>query len=124
MEAETEIKEVLLRLLHGIRQGDVELYEELVDPELTCFEPESQGHGVKGLPFHFFFMEHTSDPGPYHLELVDPTIRVFGDTAYAAYTLLIQRKKEEGFDISRVNETRIFHRIDGSWKMVHFHRSS
>jgi calcium/calmodulin-dependent protein kinase (CaM kinase) II len=123
MDEETELQEVLLRLLHGIREGDIEIYKELVDPELTCFEPESQGHGVRGLSFHFFFMEHTTNSSSYHLELVDPTIKVYGATGYAAYTLLIQKNGDQGVEISSVNETRIFRRIDGTWKMVHFHRS-
>ena len=62
-------------------------------------------------------------PRRFHLELVDLAIRVFGDAAYAAYTLLVSRDGEDALSISSMDETRVFAKEDGAWKMVHFHRS-
>ena len=118
-----ELHDVLLRLLHGIRSGKKEIYQELVSDDLTCFEPETKGAAVQGLDFHFFFIENFNATQPYHLELVNPTIRVYGDVGYTAYTLILLRKKNGEAAITKVNETRIFKKFDGNWKMVHFHRS-
>ena len=123
MDSETEIKEMLKKMLHGIRDGELELYKEQVSETLTCFEPETQGHNVDGLDFHLFFMYTSKQTNPYHLEIVDPRIRIYGDTAYAAYTLIQNVQTSDGYKITRVNETRIFHKEDDNWKMVHFHRS-
>ncbi len=111
-----------MRLLHGIRDGDIEIYKELVSDKLTCFEPETQGHNVKGLDFHLFFMQNSKVSHPYHIELVDPVINVYGDTAYAAYTLIQNTYDQGEYTIKSVNETRIFNKQDGKWKLVHFHR--
>ncbi|MCY3414233.1 MAG: nuclear transport factor 2 family protein [Candidatus Heimdallarchaeota archaeon] len=123
MNQESEILDILKRMLYGIRDGGEEVYKELVSESLTCFEPETQGHNVDGLDFHLFFMRTSKQQHPYHLELVDPRIRVYGDTAYTAYTLLQNTYTPDGYKIKKVNETRIFHKEDGKWKMVHFHRS-
>lgn len=117
-----EIHRLLLRLLHAIREGDVDTYEEICDENLSCFEPETKGHNINGLAFHNIFMSNSKIEQPYHIELVNPVIKVFGDTAYAAYTLIQQVYKDNSFTITSVNETRIFHRI-GNWKLIHFHRS-
>lgn len=119
-----EVKEILLRLLHGIQTRDNDTYKELVSETLTCFEPESHGLPVDGLKFHLFFGEHIAPAKNYNLELVRPIIRVYGNTAYASYTLLKQVKKDDEVIISSVNETRIFHKESDIWKMVHFHRSA
>lgn len=123
MKPEEELKQILMKLLHGIRTGDVDTYKELVSKSLSCFEPETQGHNVDGLAFHLFFMEHSKIKDPYHLEIVNPIIRVYGDTGYTAYTLIQNKLKDGNYVITQVNETRIFNKENGKWKMVHFHRS-
>jgi len=54
---------------------------------------------------------------------LDPTIRVLGDTAYAAYNMVLQRFGEGEFKLGKVSETRIFKRIEDRWVMIHFHRN-
>ncbi|MHA2104182.1 MAG: nuclear transport factor 2 family protein [Candidatus Hodarchaeales archaeon] len=121
---ESHIYDILMKLLHSIQKRDNQLYKTLVSEKLTCFEPESHGNLVKGLDFHLFFGNTIPPPENYHLEIVNPVIRVYGETAYASYTLLIQIKQGDDVKINSVNETRIFHKESDSWRMVHFHRSN
>ena len=122
-EQQEELLETLKVLLHAIKDGDSEKYKELADENLTCFEPETQGHSVEGLPFHFFFMDNNTYHKPYHLEIVRPIIKIYDETAFAAYTLLFTKLIDGEPVVSQVNETRIFRRDEEGWKMVHFHRS-
>ena len=123
MSEERKLLDTLYLLLHAMRAGDEEFYRKHVSEDLSCFEPESQGYLVDGLPFHEFFITNFKVTGPYHLELIRPTVRVFGDTGYTAYTLIVLQKPDGNPVISRVNETRVWHKEDGLWRMVHFHRS-
>lgn len=54
-----EIYRLTENLLESIRIGDYETYCKLVSSELTCFEPETKGHLVKGLDFHKFYFENS-----------------------------------------------------------------
>lgn len=117
------LHQTLTKLLHAIRAGDIGFYKRHVSTELTCFEPESDGHIVDGLPFHEFFMTNFAMEGPYHLEIVRPTIQVYGSVGYTAYSLVILSKDEGKPKITSVNETRIWEYQDDRWVMVHFHRS-
>ncbi len=110
-------------LLSSIQRADVPSYRRLVSDTLTCFEPETQGNRVDGVEFHIFQTEGQEIPGRFHLELVDPVIRVYGDAAYASYTLLVSRDDAGTVTNTAMNETRVFAREHGDWKMVHFHRS-
>lgn len=122
-EKEQEIYDLLLKMLHAIKQGDADTYTRLTSKELTCIEPETGGHIVDGLPFHLFLVERTSNDQEYHIEVVNPKIKVYDDTAYTSYTLIVTRWDEGEPVFNQFYETRIFHKEHGLWKMVHFHRS-
>ncbi len=122
-EEQKELYDTLVKLLHAIRVGDVEYYNTHTTEDMTCFEPESHGLQVRGRQFHEFFMSRISGDSEYNFEIVDPTIKVYGDTGYTAYNLALQRYENGAFKLSRASETRIFRKIDGRWVMVHFHRN-
>lgn len=113
----------LMDLLLAIQKGDIKTYLDRVSDQVSCFEPESRGHLLRGIGLHRFLVERTSQEGDYHIELVDPLIRVDGNMAFAAYTLHLTEMTDQGEKIHVENVTRIFHQEDGSWKMIHFHRS-
>lgn len=118
-----DFQAALLKLLHAVEKADVDTYQHLVAKEVTCFEPETNGAQVKGRDMHLFFVKNSTAPDNYFFEIVDPTFKVYGDTAFAAYTLLLAEITDGGTTSNTENVTRIFHKEQGVWKMVHFHRS-
>lgn len=122
--AEEEILELTRRLLASIGQGDWATYAALSDPRLTAFEPESLGHLVEGLEFHRFYFDLGGISGPHNVTLSSPHVRVFGDVAVICYVRLVQRLDASGAPVTQQSvETRVWHRQEGGWKHVHFHRS-
>lgn len=117
------LRDTLVSLLDSIQRADVEAYERMVDKDLTCFEPETRGQQIRGIGFHLFMTTTHKSSGRYHVEIVDPVFRVYGDTGYASYTLVASHENKDAPRISAMNETRIFVREGTQWKMVHFHRS-
>jgi len=120
---ESAVKASLESLLNSIQRADVPTYRQLVSEVVTCFEPETHGNRIDGIEFHVFQTESQEKPRRFHLELVDPVIRVYGKAAYACYTLLVSRDDDGVVTTTAMNETRVFAKEQGGWKMVHFHRS-
>jgi calcium/calmodulin-dependent protein kinase (CaM kinase) II len=123
-EAERELLALTQRLLDSIAAGDWATYAELCDPSLTAFEPEAPGQLVEGLDFHRFFFDLGGIRGPHQTTICSPRVRLFGDVAVVAYARLVQRLKPEGgAETVGTTETRVWHRRDGRWRHVHFHRA-
>jgi calcium/calmodulin-dependent protein kinase (CaM kinase) II len=72
---------------------------------------------------HFYFKLSGGQVKPRNT-IVDPHIRVMGDVAIVAYYRLTQYVDGQGSPGTRgTEETRVWHRQNGRWKHVHFHRS-
>ncbi len=117
------IETCLMDLLHSIQKADIEAYLCRVSDQVSCFEPETRGHLLKGIGLHQYLVEQAVPVENYHIELIDPMIKVAGDMAFAAYTLHLTEIIGTEERISSENVTRIFQRENLAWKMVHFHRS-
>jgi calcium/calmodulin-dependent protein kinase (CaM kinase) II len=122
----TEILELNQRLLEAIANGDWSVYDSLCSPDLTCFEPETRGHLVEGMPFHKFYFDLEGSTGPRNVTMATPHVRLMGDdAAVVAYTRLMQRLNANGSPVTvRVEETRVWQRLERSWMLVHIHRSA
>ena len=118
--------DLTMRLLDAIVASDWQTYEALCADDLTAFEPEAGEHLVQGMGFHKHFFD-MADGSPYAgvtTTIASPNVRVMGDVFVIAYTRLTQRVDADGkSETASTQETRIWHRIDGNWKHVHFHRS-
>ena len=126
MTSNTEEMLTLLnkQLLDAIDNGDLETYREYCDYSLTAFEPEALGNLVEGLDFHETYFGNPAS-GKRKSSVRAPHIRVLGDTAVVAYVRLVQSTASDGqHSTTAFEETRIWHKIEGSWKNVHFHRSN
>ncbi len=112
-------------LLESIVTGNWEAYSELCDPNLTCFEPEARGQLVEGMDFHRYYFELDRHPQrKVNTTLASPQVRLLGDTALVCFVRLTQSLDAAGNPITRaVEETRVWHKQNGNWKHVHFHRS-
>ena len=128
MSIETDrdaVLELTQKLLVAITAGDWDTYTEICDESLTCFEPEALGNLVDGLEFHqyYFNLPSSTTPTPVQSTIVAPHIRIMGDVAIIAYVRLTQRIHEGKPVSSAMEETRVWHRKQGKWKHIHFHRS-
>ena len=112
-------------LLKSIIHGDWAAYSELCDPGLTCFEPEALGQLVEGMDFHRFYFELEKSPTrKVQTTLASPRVRIMGESAIVCYVRLTQSTDARGAPATRaVEETRVWHKQNGAWKHVHFHRS-
>lgn len=124
---ESEIVDLTRRLVEAITHSDWETYLDLCAEDLTAFEPEARGYLVEGMAFHkhYFDMQDRSPYANSTTTLSSPAVRMLGkDAAMIAYIRLTQRIGSEGTSTtSSTEETRIWQRIDGHWKHVHFHRT-
>jgi Calcium/calmodulin dependent protein kinase II association domain len=112
------------RLLDSIARADWKTYEELCDPSLSAFEPESRGQLVEGMPFHRFYFNLGGVKGEHNTTMASPHVRLMGEVAVVAYVRLNQRVDGQGAPVvSAVEETRVWQRQGGRWRHVHFHRS-
>lgn len=112
------------RLLDAIATRDWATYEDLCAQDLTCFEAETEGALVEGLPFHRYYFD--LGPGsPKQTTIVAPHVRTLGENAaVVSYVRLIQFLDDNGKpQTARFSETRVWERRDGRWVHVHFHRS-
>ncbi len=117
------VEAALMSLLHAVQKADIDTYLNRVSEQVTCFEPETRGHLLRGIGLHRFLVERAVPAETYHIELIDPVIRVAGNMAFAAYTLHLTEIQASTETIHSENVTRIFQNEGGNWRMIHFHRS-
>jgi calcium/calmodulin-dependent protein kinase (CaM kinase) II len=123
--AAEELLQLNQRLLESIANADWATYQDLCDPTLTAIEPEAKGQLVEGMDFHRFYFDLGGVKGRHHTTMCSPRVRVMGDVAIVAYARLVQHIGPDGSPATTASaETRIWQRQAGSWKHVHFHRSS
>ncbi|KAM4536713.1 calcium/calmodulin-dependent protein kinase type II delta chain-like [Odontesthes bonariensis] len=122
-----EIIKVTKQLIEAINNGDFDDYAKICDPGLTSFEPEALNQLVKGMDFHRFYFDNALSKGklPIHTILLNPHVHLIGDEAACiAYIRLTQYIDGNGMPRTmQSEETRIWHRRDGKWQNIHFHRS-
>jgi hypothetical protein len=125
-DAAQELLDLSQQLLDAIAAGDWATYENLCDPTISCFEPEAHGHLIEGLEFHKFYFDLGAPSQTLKVTtMASPHVRLMGDeAAVVSYVRLNQRINAAGEPyVSAVEETRVWERIEGEWKHVHFHRS-
>ncbi|XP_064207899.1 calcium/calmodulin-dependent protein kinase type II subunit alpha-like [Anguilla rostrata] len=122
-----EIIKVTEQLIEAISNGDFESYTKMCDPSVTAFEPEALGNLVEGLDFHRFYFENlwSKNSKPVHTTILNPHIHLIGEEAACiAYIRITQYIDTNGMPrTAQSEETRIWHRRDSKWQIVHFHRS-
>jgi calcium/calmodulin-dependent protein kinase (CaM kinase) II len=124
---ETQLLELTRQLLNSIADRDWKKYSQLCDPSLTCFEPEALGQLVEGMEFHKFYFDLHGAASKRNTTLASPHVRLMGqDAAIVSYVRLIQKIEAASGDPVSVafDESRVWQRIQGEWKHVHFHRSA
>ena len=138
----SEVRAFLESHLNSIFDGDIDTYHASTVPELTLYEWYVTPHRIRGLPFHDFMMEESSrddtagialDPHPdepatddkqrLRFDISNYCEQQYADTAICSYTLLISKGSSSGVKVISYNESRVIVKVDGSWKVVHVHKS-
>ena len=124
-ETQRELLEITWRLLHAIHTGDTDTYAALSTPDLSCFEDVCP-YRIDGVEFHLSLMRQMAkNPAlaPLRFDILTPKVQVYGDAAIVTYTRLMTYDAGGTPQWKHFNETRVYVRLEGAWKMAHFHRS-
>ncbi|NXN67452.1 KCC2D kinase, partial [Himantopus himantopus] len=119
-----EIIKVTEQLIEAINNGDFEAYTKICDPGLTSFEPEALGNLVEGMDFHRFYFEN----GKHSFSISGKGVLFFPEFCYMCFSACFCAHSHymDGSGMPKTmqsEETRVWHRRDGKWQNVHFHRS-
>jgi ketosteroid isomerase-like protein len=133
MGREEEVLALLERHLASIWAGDLDVYRETTDEDVTFFEWYISTQRIGGRDFHLRETAASSaaaearraaDPTfRIEHEVLAPQVQVFGDIAIVTYTLLMRYVSSQGVRHTNHNETRVFHAGTGGWRLVHCHKS-
>jgi calcium/calmodulin-dependent protein kinase (CaM kinase) II len=119
-----ELLDLNQRLLDSIARADWSTYQDLCDPTLTAFEPEAHGQLVEGMAFHRFYFNLGGATGRHNTTMCSPRVRLMGDVAVVTFVRINQRVGADGSPhTAAIEETRVWQRLEGRWRHVHFHRS-
>lgn len=121
-----EILSLNQKLLDSIVSADWKTYASLCDASITCFEAEARGQLVGGMAFHKYYFDLGGPAAKKLVTMASPHVRMLGsDAAVLSYVRLTQSLDAAGApQTSKFEETRVWQKIGGAWKHVHFHRSA
>ncbi len=126
-DAEEEVLAITRQMLDAMYTADPEVHRRHCVEDMSSYEWYIAPNRIDGLEFHLKLIEGGGNGAPSRLDLLTPRVQVYGDTAIVNYTLLKTVFQEHGLPIppqfSTINETRVFVKLDGVWKMVHLHKS-
>lgn len=125
-QVEAEILEITEQMLQAMYTADPEVHRKHCAADMTSFEWYIAPYRIDGAEFHLRLIEAGGNGTPAHLDMLTPRVQVYGDTAIICYTLLKTETapaEEIAPEFSTINETRVFVKIEGTWKMVHLHKS-
>ncbi len=125
-DATQEIIDLTYELIQSVVTADWKTYARLCADNITAFEPEAEGYLVQGMPFHKHYFDLSGDSAGKNVTttIASPVVHATSDSACIAYIRVTQRLDGDGnFVTATKQETRVWHKLDGQWKHVHFHRS-
>jgi len=105
--------------------GDPKGYLELYAPEVTYFDP-SREKRVDGLETMTQLLNPiTGKVKIDRTEMLNPKVQHYSDIATLSYNLVNYIKQPDGTErvLNKWNNTEVFRKIDGAWKIIHSHWS-
>ncbi|MGO8670088.1 MAG: nuclear transport factor 2 family protein [Capsulimonadaceae bacterium] len=121
---ETEVLDATRRMLKAMHDKDVDTYRACCADDVSAFEWYITPYRVDGIDFHLSLIAAGGNGAPTRIDLLTPRVQIHGESAVVTYTLLktfAPDGKKPAF--TTTNETRVFVRTGGAWKMVHLHKS-
>jgi hypothetical protein len=123
-DVETEVLGITEQMLQAMYTADPDVHRKHCAEDMSSFEWYIAPYRIDGLDFHLRLIEGGGNGEPSRLDMLTPRVQVYGDTVIVNYTLLKTTLTETAPpQFSTVNETRVFVKIEGTWKMVHLHKS-
>ena len=123
-EAAAEVLEVTRQMLDAMYSGNPDVHRKHSAEEMSSYEWYIAPQRIDGLEFHLALIAGGGNGEPSRLDMLTPRVQVYGDAAIVNYTLLKTTLTETAPpQFSTMNETRVFVKRDGVWKMVHLHKS-
>lgn len=123
-ETEAEVLRITEQMLHAMYTADPDVHRRHCAEDMTSFEWYIAPYRIDGVEFHLRLIEAGGNGTPSRLDMLTPKVQVYGDTAIANYTLLKSVLADDAPpQFSTINETRVFVKLEGVWKMVHLHKS-
>ncbi|MGI4790451.1 MAG: nuclear transport factor 2 family protein [Janthinobacterium lividum] len=124
MSAEEEVLEITHQMLDAMYTSNPEVHRKHSAEDMSSYEWYIAPQRIDGLAFHLALIEGGGNGEPSRLDMLTPRVQIYGDTAIVNYTLLKTTLTETAPpQFSTMNETRVFVKLDGIWKMVHLHKS-
>src|SRR5512136_859975 len=133
MADEAEILAILDRHLRSIWEGDLQTYAGTTAQDVTFFEWYISTQRIDGLDFHLRetaavhrsaeLRRQSGELYQVEHEVLAPRVQVYGEVAIVTYTLLMRCTAGQGVTHTEHNETRVFHRGEAGWQLVHCHKS-
>ena len=122
--AEDEVLGITRRMLDAMYTSDPTVHQAHCADDMSSFEWYIAPYRIDGLEFHLRLIGAGGNGEPSSLDMLTPRVQIYGDTAVVNYTLLKSVITETAPpQFSTVNETRVFVKREGVWKMVHLHKS-
>jgi ketosteroid isomerase-like protein len=129
---EHELLALLDRHLKRIWSGDLDAYRATTAEDVTFYEWYISPQRIDGLDFHlretaanFRAAEDRRKTGRYEVEheVLQPKVQLYGDIAIVTYSLMMRYTTATEVRHTTHNETRVFHKREGGWQLVHCHKS-
>ena len=123
--AEEEVLALTRRMLDAMYTADPTVHRDHCAEDMSSYEWYIAPQRIDGAVFHLKLIEAGGNGAPGRLDILTPRVQVYGETAIVNYTLLKTTLGEAGgaAEFATMNETRVFVKLDGVWKMVHLHKS-
>ena len=123
-QAEKEVLEITRQMLDAMYTANSDVHQKHSAEDMSSYEWYIAPQRIDGLEFHLRLIEGGGNGGASRLDMLTPRVQVYGDTAIVNYTLLkTTLAKNAPPQFSSMNETRVFVKLEGIWKMVHLHKS-
>lgn len=123
---EDQIKAVLQKYAISVDNADVALAWEIWShgPGVTFIHPLGTEHGFKQIADDVYIGIIGNMFSKRELVLHDPVIHIYGDTAWSEMTWTFHATKKDGSALTTEGrESQVYHKENGSWRIVLVHYS-
>jgi ketosteroid isomerase-like protein len=120
-----EVHAVIDRFIAAVRNRDIKALEAVVahEPDIVFFGSQAGDKQVGWPAIKASFEEQFRETSAIHSEVLDDTIYVVEDMAWAAYDLRYSEVGGSGAGSFASRWTCVLRRYKNGWKIVHMHHS-